>query len=77
MNLESIWQRLSENAVPVQLPIGVEENFSGLIDLVEMKALKFEGEEGSVKEEFEIPKEMKDLAMEWREKNDRKSCWRR
>ena len=68
MNLKSIWERLTENAVAVQLPIGVENEFSGLIDLIEMKAMKFEGEEGSIKREFEIPKEMKDLAMEWREK---------
>jgi elongation factor G len=68
MNLKSIWERLTENAVPLQLPIGVEDDFSGLIDLIEMKAMKFEGEEGSVKKEFEIPKEMESLAKEWREK---------
>jgi elongation factor G len=68
MNLKSIWERLSENAVAVQLPIGVESEFSGLIDLIEMKAMKFEGEEGSIKREFEIPVEMQDLAMKWREK---------
>ena len=68
MNLKSIWERLSPNAVALQLPIGQEDNFSGLIDLVEMKALRFEGEEGSKKVEFEIPKEMENLAKEWRKK---------
>jgi elongation factor G len=68
MNLESIWQRLTPNAIPVQLPIGVEDKFEGLIDLLEMKALKFEGKEGEIKKEYEIPKELKDKAKEWREK---------
>ena len=68
MNLKSLWERLSKKVIAVQLPIGEEENFSGLIDLIEMKALKFEGEEGSEKVEFEIPKEMENLAKEWRKK---------
>jgi elongation factor G len=68
MNLESIWQRLTPNAIPVQLPIGVEDKFEGLIDLLEMKALKFEGKEGEIKKEYEIPKELEDKAKEWREK---------
>ncbi len=68
MNLESIWQRLSPNAFPVQLPIGSEDRFEGLIDLLEMKALRFEGKEGEIKREFEIPKELEKEAREWREK---------
>ena len=68
MNLKSIQERLNPNAVLLQLPIGQEQNFSGLIDLVEMKALRFEGEEGSKKVEFEIPKDLESLAKEWREK---------
>ncbi len=68
MNLESIWQRLTPNALPLQLPIGKEENFEGLVDLIEMKALKFEGKEGEIRRELEIPKEMLPLAKEWREK---------
>jgi elongation factor G len=66
MNLQSIRERLTEKAVPLQLPIGKEEEFSGLIDLVEMKGLKFEGEEGREKKEIEIPENMKELAKEWR-----------
>jgi elongation factor G len=68
MNLESIWQRLTPHAIPVQLPIGVEDKFEGLIDLLEMKALKFEGKEGEIKKEYEIPKELESKAKEWREK---------
>jgi len=66
MNLQSIKERLTDRAVPLQLPIGKEENFSGLIDLVEMKGLKFVGEEGKERQEIEIPEEMKELAQEWR-----------
>jgi elongation factor G len=68
MNLESIWQRLTKNALPLQLPIGEEDNFSGLIDLLKMKALKFEGEEGETVKEEDIPEELKKKAEEWREK---------
>jgi elongation factor G len=67
MNVNSIRERLSEKAIPIQLPIGKEENFSGLIDLIEMKGLKFVGEEGKERQEIEIPEELKDLAKEWRE----------
>jgi len=67
MNLESIWQRLSPKAFPVQLPIGVEDKFEGLVDLLKMKALKFEGEEGEIQKEFEIPENLKKEATEWRE----------
>jgi len=68
MNLESIWKRLSPNAFPIQLPVGQESSFEGLIDLLTMKMLRFEGEEGEIQKEFEIPNELKDLAQEWREK---------
>jgi elongation factor G len=68
MNLESIWKRLSPNAFPIQLPVGQESSFEGLIDLLTMKMLKFEGKEGEIQKEFEIPNELKDLAQEWREK---------
>jgi len=68
MNLESIWKRLSPNAFPIQLPVGQESSFEGLIDLLTMKMLKFEGEEGEIQKEFEIPNELKGLAQEWRER---------
>jgi len=68
MNLESIQKRLTENSIPVQLPIGEEDQFSGLIDLIKMKALKFEGGEGEIVKEEEIPKELQHDAKEWRKK---------
>jgi len=67
-NLESIWKRLSKNALPLQLPIGEENNFSGLIDLLKMKALKFEGEEGEIVKEVDIPKDLEEKAKIWRKK---------
>jgi len=67
-NLESIWKRLSKNAMPLQLPIGEENNFSGLIDLLKMKALKFEGEEGEIVKEQEIPQDLEEKAKIWRKK---------
>ena len=67
-NLNSIWERLSPDAIPIQIPIGKEENFEGLVDLVKMKAEKFVGEEGSQRVEFEIPKEIEEQAKEWRKR---------
>ena len=67
-NLESIWKRLSKNAMPLQLPIGEENNFSGLIDLLKMKAIIFEGEEGEIVKEQEIPKDLEEKAKIWRKK---------
>ncbi len=67
-SLESIWQKLSSNAVTLQLPIGAEDKFEGVIDLLKMKALKFEGDFGQIVKEEEIPENLKEKAKEWREK---------
>ncbi len=67
-SLESIWQKLSPDAVAVQLSIGEEDNFEGVIDLLEMKALKFEGDFGQIVKEEEIPANLYERAKEWREK---------
>ena len=61
-------ERLLANAVPIQLPIGSEDAFTGIIDLVTMKALFFKDDMGQVIEEGEIPADMKDIANEYREK---------
>ena len=63
-------ERLKANAVPIQIPIGAEENFKGVIDLVKMKALVWEDEAamGSAYEEQEIPAELQEKADEYREK---------
>jgi elongation factor G len=61
--------RLSANPVPVVLPIGAEENFTGVIDLIKMKAIIWdEASQGTKFSYEEIPAEMADVAAEWREK---------
>ena len=60
--------RLKANAVPVQLPIGKEETFVGIIDLITMKAEIYEDDLGKIFDVVDIPEDMKDLAEEWREK---------
>ena len=60
--------RLKANAVPVQLPIGAEDSFVGIIDLVEMKAEIYKDELGKEFDITDIPADMKDMADEWREK---------
>jgi len=66
--LESIWQKLSPNAVALQLPIGTEENFEGVIDLLAMKSFRFEGDFGQSAVEADIPANLLEKAKEWREK---------
>ena len=68
MSLESVEQRLSTKAVPIQLPIGKADSFEGVVDLVAMKAYHFEGEKGVDVVESEIPADMLAQAEEWREK---------
>ena len=60
-------KKLGANATPIQIPIGKEEDFSGVIDLVTCKAYMF-GEEGDLADavEQEIPEDMKDIASHWR-----------
>ena len=60
--------RLKCNAVPIQLPIGAESDFRGIVDLVTMKAEIYHNEDGTDYSEEEIPEEMQDLANEYREK---------
>jgi len=57
-SVETIESRLGANAVPVQWPIGAEDDFVGIIDLVEMKAYKFDGKESEIAQEIEIPSEL-------------------
>ena len=59
--------RLKCNAVPIQLPIGVEDTFKGIIDLVTMKAEVYYDELGKDMREEEIPEDMKDIAQEYRD----------
>ena len=66
--VEMMKERLGSNAVPVQLPIGKEDTFQGIIDLVKMDAIIYEDDLGTVMDETEIPADMKEIAAEWREK---------
>jgi elongation factor G len=65
--VETMHERLGANAVPVQLPIGAESEFEGIVDLVEMKAIIYKDDLGAEWEETEIPAGMRDLAEEYRE----------
>ena len=65
-SFDSILDRLNKNAVAVQLPIGAEENFEGVIDLVRRKSYRFEGQNGEVVTEGEVPEDMKEKVEEWR-----------
>jgi elongation factor G len=66
--IEQIKSRLGSNAVPMQLPIGSEESFSGVVDLVKMKAIYWnEANLGMTFEEKEIPVNMQVLCEKWRE----------
>ena len=66
--LDMVHERLKANAVPVQLPIGKEDTFRGIIDLVEMKADIYYDQLGKDVRVEEIPEDMMDLALEYREK---------
>ncbi len=66
--VEQIKTRLGSHPVPVQLPIGAEENLKGLVDLVKMKAIYWEKENMGINyEERDIPEDMVELCEEWRE----------
>ncbi|MEK7166874.1 MAG: elongation factor G [Patescibacteria group bacterium] len=67
-DLKSIHERLNPNAHPIQLPIGAEENFKGVIDLLKQKAIVFTDKMGKEMEEQEIPEEMKEKVKEYRSK---------
>ena len=66
--VDMIHDRLKANAVPVQLPIGSENEFVGIIDLLTMKAEIFKDDLGKEFEEQEIPEKMRAEAEAWREK---------
>ena len=65
-SLETIKDRLSENSAPIEWPIGAEDNFSGIIDLVTLKAYHYDGVQHENATEIEIPAELKGVAQEKR-----------
>ncbi|MFW3625440.1 elongation factor G [Aerococcus viridans] len=64
-SVNTIHERLQANAQPIQLPIGSEDNFEGIIDLVEMNAEVYTSDDGREYEEREIPEEYRELAEKW------------
>ena len=66
--LDMVHERLKCNAVPIQLPIGKEETFKGIVDLVDMNARVFYDDLGKDMRTEEIPEDMRELAAEYRDK---------
>ena len=66
--VEQMKNRLNTNPVPIQLPIGAEDHFLGIVDLIKMKAFIHKDDLGKVIEEGEIPADLKELAEEYRSK---------
>ena len=73
MSVQTI-DRLGKNAIPVQIPIGQEDDFVGLVDLFEMEAYYYKDDKGEDIEITEIPDDLKDLAQEWHENLVEKIC---
>ncbi len=67
-SFQSILDKLTPNAIAVQIPIGIEAGFEGVINLITMKAVRFSGEHGENVSIEEIPDNLKAKAVEWREK---------
>ena len=74
MSVQTIVDRLGKNAVPVQIPIGAEDEFAGLIDLFEMEAYYYKDDKGEDIEITEIPADLKELAEKWHENLVEKCC---
>ena len=73
-SVQTIIDRLGKNAIPVQIPIGKEDDFIGLIDLFEMEAYYYKDDKGEDIEITEIPDDLKDLAQEWHDNLVEKVC---
>ena len=65
-SVQTMKDRLGANPLPIQLPIGAEENFKGVVDLIKMKGLIWTDELGAAYEEIEIPEDLVDQAEEYR-----------
>src|SRR6187402_3698812 len=66
-DVDMITERLGVKPVPIQIPIGIEDTFVGLVDLVRMKALVWRDDKGDTFDEVEIPADVADEAAKWRE----------
>jgi len=67
-SLASIWERLTPRAIAMQIPIGLEDKMEGMIDLLKMKAYKFEGDLGQDVKEEDIPENLRAQSQEYRAK---------
>ncbi|MEY8001935.1 elongation factor G [Clostridium sp. Mt-5] len=66
MCINTLRERLHCNAVPVQIPIGAEDKFKGIVDLIKNEAIIYEDDLGTVMDEVAIPDDLKDKAQEYR-----------
>ncbi|HBT50430.1 MAG TPA: elongation factor G, partial [Caldanaerobacter subterraneus] len=66
--IDMIRERLGANPVAIQIPIGKEDTFRGIVDLIKMEAIIYKDDLGTVMDETEIPEDLKPLAEEYREK---------
>ncbi len=73
-SFQSILDRLTPNAVAIQLNVGLEDKFEGVIDLLTMRLARFEGEKGEQVVWGEIPGELKEVAQDWRAKMVERIC---
>jgi len=67
-SFNSITEKLTTDAVALQIPLGEEQRHKGVIDLLEMKAIKFDGDFGQILKREEIPENFKEQAKKWRDK---------
>ena len=67
-SFQSILDKLTPDAIAMQLPIGLEQEHKGVVDLLKMKAIMFDGDFGQIIREEEIPENMKEDAKKWRDK---------
>src|SRR5258705_93415 len=65
-SVQTMTDRLGANPLPIQLPIGSEDNFKGVVDLIEMKGLIWTDELGAEYETVDVPDDLKDQAEEYR-----------
>jgi elongation factor G len=66
--VEMVRDRLGANAVPIQLPVGAEDNFEGVIDLIRMKSILYLDDLGTRSDVTDIPEDMVEVAEQWRER---------
>ena len=67
-DVDQIRNRLGKNPIVINIPIGAEDSYEGLVDLFEMKAYFFRGSNGAEEDVEEIPEDLKDTAKEWHDK---------